>query len=91
MAVVDSRLPVGGVSSRTFGQVRQHYSNELTVRMAIRGMHCIRNWADEVGYGDPGYVPLGYLLLVEGGQLDSLKRNVDLGRRLGVDTSPRHT
>ena len=86
VVVVDARPPVGGVSGRTFGQVRQHYSNELTVRMALRGMHCIRNWAEEVGHGGPGYVPLGYLLMVGDGQLDSLKRNIDLGRSLGVDT-----
>ena len=87
VAVVDARPPVGGISGRTFGQIRQHYSNELLVRMALRGFHCIRNWSTEVGYGDPGYVRLGYMLLVTGNQIDGLRRNVELGRRLGVDTS----
>ncbi len=86
VAVVDARPPVGGISGRTFGQIRQHYSNELMVRMAQRGFHCIRNWADEVGYGDPGYVRLGYMLIVTENQIEGLRRNVELGRRLGVDT-----
>ena len=86
VAVVDARPPVGGISGRTFGQIRQHYSNELMVRMALRGFHCIGNWSTEVGYGDPGYVRLGYMLLVTGNQIDGLRRNVELGRRLGVDT-----
>ncbi|MCY4424116.1 MAG: FAD-binding oxidoreductase [Acidimicrobiaceae bacterium] len=86
VAVVDARPPVGGISGRTFGQIRQHYSNELMVRMALRGFHCIGNWSTEVGYGDPGYVRLGYMLLVAGDQIDGLRRNVELGRRLGVDT-----
>ncbi len=86
VAVVDARPPVGGISGRTFGQIRQHYSNELMVRMALRGFHCIGNWGTEVGYGDPGYVRLGYMLLVTGNQIDGLRRNVELGRRLGVDT-----
>ena len=86
VAVVDARPPVGGISGRTFGQIRQHYSNELMVRMALRGFHCIGNWAAEVGYGDPGYVRLGYMLIVTENQIDGLRRNVELGRRLGVDT-----
>ena len=86
VAVVDARPPVGGISGRTFGQIRQHYSNELLVRMALRGFHCIGNWSTEVGYGDPGYVRLGYMLLVTGNQIDGLRRNVELGKRLGVDT-----
>ncbi len=86
VAVVDARPPVGGISGRTFGQIRQHYSNELMVRMAQRGFHCIRNWASEVGYGDPGYLRLGYMLIVTENQIDGLRRNVELGRRLGVDT-----
>lgn len=86
VAVVDARPPVGGISGRTFGQIRQHYSNELLVRMALRGFHCLRNWDSEVGYGDPGYVRFGYMLIVTENQIDGLRRNVELGRRLGVDT-----
>ena len=86
VAVVDARPPVGGISGRTFGQIRQHYSNELLVRMARRGFHCIRNWGSEVGYGDPGYVRLGYMLLVTENQIDGLRHNIELGRSLGVDT-----
>ena len=86
VAIVDARAPVGGISGRTFGQIRQHYSNELMVRMARRGFHCIVNWHDEVGYGDPGYARFGYMLIVTDEQIDGLRRNVELGRRLGVDT-----
>ena len=86
VAVVDARPPVGGISGRTFGQIRQHYSNELLVRMALRGFHCITDWTTEVGYGDPGYVRFGYMLIVTENQIDGLRRNVELGRRLGVDT-----
>ena len=84
--IVDARAPVGGISGRTFGQIRQHYSNELMVRMAMRGFDCIRGWAAEVGYGDPGYVRLGYLLLVTENQIDGLRRNIALGAAAGVDT-----
>ena len=86
IVVVDERPPVGGMSGRTFGQIRQHYSNELLVQMAKHGFNTIQNWESEVAYGSPGYVKLGYLLLVTENQLDALQRNINLGQRCGVDT-----
>ena len=86
VTVIDERPPVGGISGRTFGQIRQHYSNELLVRMARRGFEVIEGWRDEVGVGDPGYARLGYLLLVATDQIDALRGNVELGRGCGVDT-----
>ena len=56
VVVVDARPPVGGMSGRTFGQIRQHYSNALMVDMSIRGFDTLENWSERVGYGDPGYV-----------------------------------
>ncbi len=87
VAIVDARVPVGGISGRTFGQIRQHYSNELMVRIAKRGFHCLQNWDSMVGFGDPGYARFGYMLLVVADQLDGLRHNIELGQRLGVDTS----
>ena len=84
--IVDERPPVGGASGRTFGQIRQHYSNELMVRMAIRGFEVLNNWPAEVGFGDPGYVRLGYMLIVVSAQVEACRRNIELGRGLGVDT-----
>ncbi len=86
VVVLDSRPPVGGISGRTFGQIRRHYSNELLIRMANRGFEVIRDWSTEVGFGDPGYARLGYLLLVVQDQLDALRRNIALGQGCGVDT-----
>ncbi len=86
IVVIDERAPVGGMSGRTFGQIRLHYSNTLMLELALRGYDVLANWSREVGYGDPGYVPMGYLLLVVEDQLDALNRNVDLARQLGIDT-----
>lgn len=38
IAVLDRIGPLGGMSGRTFGQVRMHYSNALTLRMARFGI-----------------------------------------------------
>jgi sarcosine oxidase subunit beta len=86
VVIVDARRPVGGISGRTFGQIRQHYSNELLVQMALYGFDTIANWQDRVGYGDPGYARMGYMLLVTEDQIEACRGNVELGASLGVDT-----
>jgi sarcosine oxidase subunit beta len=86
VVLIDERAPVGGMSGRTFGQVRQHYSNELLIKLALRGFELLNNWQREVGVGDAGYVKLGYMLLVVKAQLEACKRNVALGASLGVET-----
>lgn len=86
VVVLDERNPVGGISGRTFGQIRQHYSNELLVEMAKYGFDTIQNWSERVGFGDPGYARMGYLLLVVEAQIEACTRNIELGQSLGVDT-----
>ena len=86
VVVIDARRPVGGMSGRTFGQIRQHYSNGLMVELSIRGFDTLDNWQQRVGVGDPGYIRMGYMLFVASNQIDALKRNIELGQSLGVDT-----
>ncbi len=38
VVVIDARRPVGGMSGRTFGQIRQHYSNALMVELCHPGV-----------------------------------------------------
>lgn len=84
--VLDQNGPLGGMSGRTFGQVRLHYSNALTLEMAHFGMNYVANWGEEVGVGASGYVPMGYLLIVVEDQLAPCQRNVELARYLGIET-----
>lgn len=84
--IVDQTPPLGGMSGRSFGQIRLHYSNTLLLEMANRGYSFFENWHEEVGYGDPGYKKLGYLLLVVENQLKALRRNIELATSLGLDT-----
>lgn len=86
VVVVDQTPPLGGMSARTFGQIRLHYSNELTLKMAMHGYRFFSNWAAEVGLGSCGYQPMGYLLLVVESQLAPLHSNIELARHIGIDT-----
>jgi glycine/D-amino acid oxidase-like deaminating enzyme len=84
--LVDAGSPAAGMSGRSFRQVRTHYSNEVTTRLARRGIEILRGWGDHVGVGGSGFEPVGYLLAVAADQADGCAANVALGRSLGVRT-----
>lgn len=84
--IIDQAAPVGGMSGRTFGQIRLHYSNALLLKMAMRGYQFFTDWSTEVGFGNPGYAQMGYLLLVVENQLSPLHRNIELAQSLGIET-----
>ena len=86
VVLVDAGGPAAGMSGRSFRQVRTHYSNEVTTRLAHRGIEILRGWSDHVGVGDSGYQPVGYLLAVAEDQEEGCAANVALGRSLGVRT-----
>jgi sarcosine oxidase, subunit beta len=76
----DKATPASGDTGRSFGMVRAHYSNEVTVRLAKRGIHLL------AGDRRSGYVRTGYLLPVGERDRAACERNVELGRSLGVDS-----
>jgi sarcosine oxidase, subunit beta len=86
VVLVDAGGPAAGMSGRSFRQVRTHYSNEVTIRLARRGIEILRGWSDHVGIGDSGFEPIGYLLAVADSQADGCAANVALARSLGVRT-----
>ena len=76
----ERRSPTAGDTGRSFGMVRRHYSNAVTVSLAKRG--CELLMADR----ESAYVPTGYLVTVSPGQRAACEGNVALGQSLGVDT-----
>jgi glycine/D-amino acid oxidase-like deaminating enzyme len=84
--LVDATGPAAGMTGRSFRQVRTHYSNEVTIRLALRGIEILRDWTDHIGVGESGYEPVGYLLAVAEDQADGCAANVKLGSSLGVRT-----
>jgi sarcosine oxidase subunit beta len=76
----DKATPAAGDTGRSFGMVRAHYSNEVTVRLAKRGIELLA--ADRRS----GYVRTGYMLPVAERDREACATNVELGRSLGVDS-----
>lgn len=86
--VVLERSHIGaGATGKSGALVRAHYSNPEETQLALASMHIFRNWADQVGAGDPGFEPVGFLRLVSPEDEDALRKNVAMQRSLGSDTT----
>jgi sarcosine oxidase subunit beta len=76
----ERRSPTAGDTGRSFGMVRRHYSNAVTVSLAKRGCELLMSDRESA------YVPTGYLVTVSPEQRAACEGNVALGQSLGVDT-----
>jgi sarcosine oxidase subunit beta len=75
-----------GSTGRSSAVIRQHYSNEITARMALTSLRVFQNFKDEVG-GDSGFTEAGFLVLTPEKDLEGLQANVALQRSVGIQTS----
>lgn len=73
-----------GPTGRSTAIVRQHYSNEVTARMALESLRVFEQWAERVG-GTCGFVRTGFLVGVPETYRAALEGNVALQRRVGID------
>jgi glycine/D-amino acid oxidase-like deaminating enzyme len=85
VAVVEKGALASGSTGKSSAIVRQHYSNEVTARMARYGLEVFRDFGERVG-GDPGFRGCGFLVLVPAEDADGLRENVALQRSVGIDT-----
>jgi sarcosine oxidase subunit beta len=63
-----------------------HYDLESESRLAWASFPYFRAWSDMVGAGDCGFVRTGFLQLVPASLADHLQANVEMQRRLGIET-----
>src|SRR5262245_4889950 len=83
--VLDQGLAAQGGSSRSSALVRMHYTLPQEVELALRSLEIFTHWQDYVGR--PGcFKNVGFVRLVPEHETESLKRNVEMQRGLGVDT-----
>jgi sarcosine oxidase, subunit beta len=74
-----------GTTGRSGAIVRQHYSNEFTVRMAKESLEVFQQFADRVG-GDCGFVTTGLVVIINEAGADALRANVQMQQQQGVNT-----
>ncbi len=75
-----------GATSRSTAIVRQHYSNPVTARMALESLEVFENFPQAIG-GEANFTRTGFLLAVGPRNEDGLKRNVEMQRSIGIETS----
>ena len=75
-----------GSTGRSSAIIRQHYSNEITARMALNSLRVFQNFQDEVG-GESGFTKAGFLVLTPEKDLEGLEANVALQQGVGIQTT----
>lgn len=85
VAVLEKTQIGAGSSGKSSAIIRQHYSNELTARMALYSLRAFQNF-EEI-YGDTsGFTATGFITLVAAKDQPGLEANVALQRRVGIHT-----
>jgi len=74
-----------GPSGKSSAIIRQHYSNELTARMALYSLQVFQNFDERVG-GEVGFTKTGFVVVVEDKDRGGLEANVALQQSLGINT-----
>jgi len=74
-----------GGTGKSSAIIRQHYSNELTARMALYSLRVFQDFAERVG-GESGFTAAGFLAIVAAKDHAGLEANVALQKRVGIQT-----
>ena len=75
-----------GASGRSSGLVRMHYTNEWDARLAWASYPLFRDWPERMGE-PPVFTRTGFLNVVGPAYAEHLRRNVEMLRRIGVETT----
>ncbi len=85
VAVVEKDNIGDGPTGRSSAIIRQHYSNELTARMAHYSLGVFQDFEEQVG-GECGFRRTGFLALAAAKDQLGLEANVALQRGVGIRT-----
>lgn len=85
VALLDKKSIGEGPTGESSGIIRQHYSNELTARMALHSLRVFQDFEERVG-DECGFREAGFVVLVEEKDRAGLEANVALQRSLGIQT-----
>jgi sarcosine oxidase subunit beta len=85
VTVLEKETVGAGGTGRSSAIVRQHYSNELTARMAVHSLRVFQEFDDRVG-GECGFQQTGWVAVASARDQAGLEANVDLQRAFGINT-----
>lgn len=85
VALLDKGVIGAGPSGKSSAIIRQHYSNEVTARMALHSLRVFQDFENQVG-GECGFTQTGFVAMVPAKDKAGLEANVALQRRVGIQT-----
>lgn len=85
VALLEKENIGAGSSGKSSAIIRQHYSNELTARMALHSLRVFQDFKERVG-GECGFVETGFVAVVAAKDYEGLEANVELQRKVGIKT-----
>lgn len=85
VALLEKGAIGAGPTGKSSAIIRQHYSNELTARMAYHSLHVFQNFAEVVG-GECGFTQCGFLIVVAEADKAGLEANVAMQQKIGIET-----
>ncbi|MDP6040628.1 MAG: FAD-dependent oxidoreductase [Candidatus Latescibacteria bacterium] len=85
VALIDKGNIGAGSTGKSSAVIRQHYSNELTARMALHSLRVFQNFEAQVG-GECGFAQRGFVTMVAAKDQAGLEANVNLQQKVGVRT-----
>jgi sarcosine oxidase subunit beta len=85
VALLDKKSIGEGPTGQSSAIIRQHYSNELTARLALHSLRVFQNFEEQVGE-ECGFRRTGFVVLVDAKDRAGLEANVALQRGVGIHT-----
>jgi glycine/D-amino acid oxidase-like deaminating enzyme len=85
VTLLEKSFIAGGPTGVSSAIVRQHYSNPVTIRMALESLRVWQNFGDVTGER-PVFTETGFLLGVRPEDIVALKANLALQQSAGIDT-----
>ena len=84
--LVEKGALASGASGRSSALVRMHYTNEEDARLAWASFPVFAHWSELMG-GPPVFTRTGFVNVVAPAHAENLRRNVEMLRGLGVNTT----
>ena len=86
VALVEKGALASGASGRSSALVRMHYTNEWDARLAWASFPVFEHWSELMG-GPPVFTRTGFVNVVAPPYAANLRRNVEMLRSIGVNTT----
>ena len=87
ITLIEKKFIASGPTGRSTALVRGFYGMDFFTRTGTAAVAVFRDWSEVIGGGDPGFRPVGLLVLAGAGDAPHLERNALRARQLGARVS----